>query len=168
MQSVTSTNRTWHGAVRVYVRPDGHYTVREDRAGSGLILGSPTDHARVAWGQPDDLGETVLAMLGRSMDGGEQPTEQREIAARGRAFRQPLVELAGLDSWESFVSEAMLVSVRRDTSRSIRVSPMRRVRDRRWGFLPTGTIIEVDVSEGPRSVGEAIESAASASGFGPN
>lgn len=157
----------WRGAARVYIRPEALYAVREDRAVDGPVLASATDSARIGWGRPGELGLVVLAMLGRSVDAVEQPSPQTDLTLRGRAFRKHLVDLAGLDSWEDFAGEAMLISVRRFARSSLRLSPMLHIPDRPWGFLPTGHMVEVEESPDTRRLGEAIESMARSNGFGP-
>ena len=151
----------------MYVRPEALYSVREDRANTGLILGSTTDSARVDWGQVGELGEALLAMLARSADGIDQPAAQSDFTDRGRAFRKPLLELANLQSWEAFVDGAMLISVRRVAATSYRLAAWLRVPNRSWGFHPTGDLVLVEQPTDAGMVGQAIEGLARSQGFGP-
>lgn len=112
--------------VSVYRRDQHAFVCAHDRTTSGLWIGSGSVE-RVDVGDALQLGAAVLTQLGRCTTGVRHPA-QDEWPAQRRTALDPIIKLAGLRSWRSFIRTAALCHV--DRSGSL-VSVLPTQRDRR-------------------------------------
>ena len=108
--------------VSVYVRPEGAYVTVSDRTTAGVWI-EAVDWEFVLTDSPEVLGEVILRRLQVPPRTVRHPGRDEFSTLRAEVIA-PLLVIAGVKSWRAFISEAVLVDVRR--SDVFTVSPMRR------------------------------------------
>ena len=139
--------------VSAYVRPEGAYITASDRTTVGVWMES-AHWEFVQTDRPEEVGEAVLRRLNDAPRIVRHP-ERDEFSVLRSGIVAPLLRLASVTSWKTFVSGAVLVDVRRGDA--VTVSPMRR--DGR-GFSPLAESSEaLDDSDAVRIGGAVLRAA---------
>jgi hypothetical protein len=84
--------------------------------------------------EPEDIGRAVLQALAESKEGIPNPWRDAEYRRRNRSGWWPLIEVAGVKSWRTFVKGAVHVSVLR-TGNLVKFEPSRNLGPKE-GFVP--------------------------------
>jgi hypothetical protein len=110
----------------IYRRTEGFFITSSDRTTEGVWVHSGSVE-RVDSDDPDAIGSALLRQLDRSTVDVRHP-RQDEWAAQRQKSLDPIIALAKLRSWRSFIRDAAVAKVARDGV-TIRVAPQ--VRDAR-------------------------------------
>jgi hypothetical protein len=117
----------------VYRRGETFFIASSDQTTDGLWVGSGSVE-RVDGVHPEALGSALLRQLDRSTVGVRHP-RQDEWTAQGRLSLGPILALAKLRSWRSFIRDATLATVTRD-GETVRITPQERDGRRLDVFTP--------------------------------
>jgi hypothetical protein len=117
----------------IYRRNETFFIASSDQTTLGLWVGSGSVE-RVDGVNAEAMGSALMRQLDRSTVGVRHP-RQDEWRAQGRQSLDPILALAKLKSWRSFIRDATLVTVERDGD-AIRITPEQRDDGRIDAFTP--------------------------------
>jgi len=104
----------------IYRRSESFFIASSDRTTAGIWIGSGSVE-RVDGVDPEAIGAALLGQLDRSIVGVRHP-RQDEWAAQRRKSLDPIIAMAKLRSWRSFIRDAAVATVAREGN-TIRITP---------------------------------------------
>jgi hypothetical protein len=138
-------------AATAYKKGNALYLQSLSRTTAGVWIAT-VPFVKVEMGStPSAKGETVIKLLNASQDGAPHPTHWSGLIA-------PLLELAGVKSWASFMKNAISLNLEAEGER-LTIIPSRNLGSKE-GFEPVPeNAIMVPFSSPPDQIGEALDKA---------
>jgi hypothetical protein len=146
--------------VSIYVRSEGYYLTSSGRTTIGLWMESD-EWEFVPRGSASALGSAVVRRLSKASPILRHP-ERDEFSSLRAQTVAPLLKLAGVRTWKSFIANATLVHVEGMTP--VVVMPMRRDGRRVDAFVPVPEARQELSNFDDASMGEAVTTAERLSG----
>ncbi|MFO0907107.1 MAG: contact-dependent growth inhibition system immunity protein [Isosphaeraceae bacterium] len=134
-----------------YSKDQVYYIHASSRTTAGMWIATPPFLKVAADGDVKALGDAILQALNASTDPVPQPTNWSGLIA-------PLLELAGVKSWGTFMRRAKCLEVGMDGEK-LRLTPNRNLGSKEGFEASPSKAVELPVTSSPEQVGTAVEEA---------
>jgi hypothetical protein len=139
----------------VYLRSNGWFLHAISKTTDGVGIEAPPRIKLGSDAPPHDIGHAAMEAL----NGSTQDIPHPSVAELERGFK-PMLDLAGVKTWDAFAKHASSVSIRTDPqSECLIVEPWENAGAKRGFVQIPGKRVRVRMDASPEDIGEAIKKA---------